>query len=68
MTRWEYARLDLSPVSAKETDVDILNHAGENGWELIVITANNSRPIQSACTSFHRSPPNSSQATPSHPE
>jgi hypothetical protein len=41
MTRWEYARLDLASISANETEVDLLNRAGESGWELVAITGNN---------------------------
>ena len=41
MTSWEYARLDLSSIATGETDVEALNRAGESGWELVAITANN---------------------------
>ena len=49
MTRWEYARLDLGSISTNMTDVEVLNGAGDEGWELIAITGNNiayfKRPI-----------------------
>ena len=41
MMRWEYARLELNSLPIKESDVDVLNRAGEEGWELVAITGNN---------------------------
>jgi hypothetical protein len=41
MTPWEYLRLDLASILTRETEVDVLNQAGEIGWELVAITANN---------------------------
>jgi hypothetical protein len=41
MTRWEYTRLDLASIATRETEVAVLNLAGESGWELVAITFNN---------------------------
>ena len=40
MAEWEYTTINLCDVPAKILAVDILNNAGEKGWELITITAN----------------------------
>jgi len=40
MTRFEYRKMDLNPASAKVSDVDLLNAAGQEGWRVIWITAN----------------------------
>jgi hypothetical protein len=40
MSEWEYTIINLSDVPAKILAVDVLNTAGEKGWELIAITAN----------------------------
>lgn len=41
MPQWEYNKIDLSNVSARSDDVDLLDEAGRDGWELVSITANN---------------------------
>lgn len=41
MPRWEYRTLDLNDVPRKQHAVDLLSDAGEDGWELVHITANN---------------------------
>jgi hypothetical protein len=40
MVRWEDLTLDLAYLPAKTNDVDVLNKAGEDGWELIAIASN----------------------------
>jgi len=37
---WEYKRLDLSDPPRGRTDVDVLNEAGYDGWELVALTTN----------------------------
>jgi hypothetical protein len=38
---WEYRKIALNQLSAKTADVDLLNDAGEEGWELVAILPNN---------------------------
>jgi hypothetical protein len=49
MPEWEYITLNLSDLPRKISELDVLNAAGEKGWELIAITSNNiaylKRPI-----------------------
>ena len=41
MSLWEYRKIMLNQLSAKTNDVDVLNDAGDEGWELVAILANN---------------------------
>ena len=41
MPQWEYSKIDLNDVPAKASDLDALDDAGKDGWELVGITANN---------------------------
>ena len=41
MPQWEYRKIDLNNVPAKASDLDALDDAGKDGWELVGITANN---------------------------
>ena len=41
MTQWEYAKVDLNNVPANTSDLDLLNDAGKEGWELVTVTVNN---------------------------
>jgi hypothetical protein len=49
MPEWEYITLDLSYLPRKISELDVLNDAGKDGWELVMITSNNiaylKRPI-----------------------
>lgn len=38
MIRWQYMTIDLGARTRKESEVDLLNRAGEQGWELVGIT------------------------------
>ena len=40
MERWEYEKIDLNAVPAKASELDVLDRAGSDGWELVAITAN----------------------------
>ncbi len=41
MPQWEYTKIDLNQTSGKTDDIDLLNTAGGDGWELVGITTNN---------------------------
>jgi hypothetical protein len=41
MPQWEYSKIDLNDVPAKASDLDALDDAGKDGWELVGISANN---------------------------
>jgi len=38
---WEYSRINLNEVPRRTDDIDLLNDAGKEGWELVTITTNN---------------------------
>lgn len=40
MPRWEYDKIDLNDVPHRTEDIDLLNEAGKNGWELVHIANN----------------------------
>jgi len=49
MAAWEYRKIDLNDPPREATDLDLLDKAGADKWELIVITVNSiaymKRPI-----------------------
>ncbi len=40
MPGWEYIAIDLNDLPRNSDEIDILNEAGHEGWELVVITRN----------------------------
>ena len=40
MRQWDYRKIDLNDLPRRSVDIDLLNAAGENGWELVAIAAN----------------------------
>jgi hypothetical protein len=40
MPQWEYEKIDLNDLPRRRSDIDILNDAGHDGWEIVTITAN----------------------------
>ena len=40
MPEWEYATIDLNDLPRDTQEIDLLNDAGRQGWELIAIIAN----------------------------
>jgi hypothetical protein len=40
MRTWEYLRLDLNDTPRRGEEVDLLNTAGGEGWELVGVTGN----------------------------
>jgi len=49
MRQWEYKKIDLNHASFKTDDIDLLDDAGGEGWELVGIAGNSvaylKRPI-----------------------
>jgi hypothetical protein len=41
VAEWEYSRINLNEVPRRTDDIDLLNDAGKEGWELVTITTNN---------------------------
>jgi hypothetical protein len=41
MHQWEYQKVGLNDVPRNHDEIDILNDAGKDGWELVAITINN---------------------------
>jgi hypothetical protein len=41
MPEWQYITLDLGDLPRRTTVLDLLNGAGKDGWELVMITSNN---------------------------
>jgi DNA repair photolyase len=40
MSQWEHRKFNLNEAPRKLDDIDLLNDAGEQGWELVTITTN----------------------------
>ena len=41
MSEWEYRKIDLNQHRPQDDELDLLNAAGADGWELVGITSNN---------------------------
>jgi hypothetical protein len=41
MPEWQYITRDLNDLPRRTTVLDLLNGAGKDGWELVMITRNN---------------------------
>ena len=41
MSEWEYRKIDLNQHRPQGDELDLLNAAGADGWELVGITSNN---------------------------
>ena len=41
MLEWEYLKIDLNQHPPRGDELDLLNHVGAEGWELVGITATN---------------------------
>jgi hypothetical protein len=54
MPQWEYTKIHLGAAPPKGDDIDLLNDAGQQGWELVFITSNNvaylKRPIEESAS------------------
>ena len=52
MSLWEYRKIALNQLSAKTNDVDVLNDAGDESWELVAILPNNIAYLKREIRSF----------------
>jgi hypothetical protein len=41
MPRWQYLSIDLANLPPRVDELDLLEEAGDVGWELVIITPNN---------------------------
>jgi hypothetical protein len=68
MPQWEYSKIDLNNVPVKSSDLETLDDAGKDGWELVGITANNvaylKRPIEDATAPPRTKPATRRKAAP----
>ncbi|HZT47291.1 MAG TPA: hypothetical protein VFA64_04905 [Hyphomicrobiaceae bacterium] len=52
MPQWQYRKIDLSSHDPRGDGIDLLNAAGRDGWELVIITSNHiaylKRPVVEA--------------------
>lgn len=39
MSGWQYLLLDLNELPVGAAEIDALNQAGKNGWELVAVTS-----------------------------
>jgi hypothetical protein len=60
MPQWEYRKCNLGDTPPRADDVDLLNAAGKEAWELVVITVNGiaylKRPLGAAAAVPEASP------------
>ena len=54
VTEWEYRKIDLNQQRPRSDELEMLNAAGADGWELVAITSNNigvfEAPDRRACS------------------
>jgi hypothetical protein len=62
MPQWEYSKIDLNNVPVKSSDLETLDDAGKDGWELVGITANNVAYLKRAIEDV-TAPPRAKPAT-----
>lgn len=56
MTEWEYRKIDLNQQRPRSDEVDMLNAAGADGWELVAITSNNIAYLKRPSDQLTRAP------------
>ena len=64
MPAFEYEKIDLNYSPRSGDDIDLLNELGEDGWELVVITANNIAYLKRQVAYAKKPHPRSHAATP----
>ena len=73
MPEWEYRKILLSELPRRRGDIDLLNEAGSQGWELVTILLNNvaylkraGAPTEESVTEAAESEPPSSEVKPKY--
>jgi hypothetical protein len=62
MPRWEYSKIDLNNAPVRGSEIDLLDDAGRDGWELVRITDNNLAYLKRVLPGIGReAPPRASQ-------
>jgi hypothetical protein len=56
MSEWKYRTIHLSDLPRKTGEIDLLNGAGAEGWELVGITSNNIAYLKRQVSSSGRPP------------
>ena len=68
MPQWEYRKVDLNDLPRKRSDIDVLNDAGDVGWEIVAITSNAiaylKRPIEPEPKAPKGKPPKADRRAP----
>ena len=64
MSEWEYKKIALSELPRGRDDVDVLNAAGDNGWELVAILANHVAYLKREIEDMDRSEPGGEDLVP----
>jgi hypothetical protein len=72
MPKWQYRRIDLNELSPRSNDVQLLNAAGAEGWQLVAVTSNRiaylKRPIGDAACAPDEPPSHSSSRRKGSPK
>src|SRR5436853_269298 len=48
MRQWDYRKIDLNDLPRRSVDIDLLNAAGENGWQIVTDGRRPGNPSPSA--------------------
>ena len=67
MSEWEYKKIALSELPRGRDDVDVLNDAGDKGWELVAILANHVAYLKREIEDTDRSEPGGEDLVPPAP-
>lgn len=57
MAEWEYRKITLSDAPRRGDEIDLLNDAGQEGWELVSITCNSMAYLKRQSRQPSQAPP-----------